>query len=410
MRFILFGFLLLLHLFQACNARDVYKSILWEYDFYSHADNKSITVHLNSEISIICPNLPTVVKKRSHDRQTSTMYENIWLTSNATDYENCEVGGLKAIGTNKPIDRFICNKPNELIYLNLLFLEHAAGADDRTFEGGKNYYIFSTSDGTQSSVYRRKGGHCSTHNMRLKIYVCMKGGDPDPNCKKGLDPNINRFSANNPFTPAPFATLLTEPLTDPVTTTVPAVTTDSDAETVSTNTTEKAPVIMTGPYTASDSDTDSHNDNEAVRIIATETASTRFHHSLAEPIQLLWEIGYNQTQTAYLTEEENYPVIALCREPNTRISLLNNKGTIVDSWLCRQAGEHLTILKSEYRNGETYLFEALPEYERIRVWKSSLSVNVGGFQDLYISKATPHYNPPALALLISMYLFTASVL
>jgi len=30
-----------------------------------------------------------------------------------------------------------------------------------------------TSDGTASSVDQTGGGHCKTHNMKLKFHVCM---------------------------------------------------------------------------------------------------------------------------------------------------------------------------------------------------------------------------------------------
>ncbi|WP_448218180.1 hypothetical protein [Endozoicomonas sp. 2B-B] len=96
-------------------------------------------------------------------------------------------------------------------------------------------------------------------------------------------------------------------------------------------------------------------------------------------------------------------MVALCKEPNTKISLLNDKGNIVDSWLCQKVGERLTILKPEYQNGDVYRFEASPEYSPARLWKSKLSINVGSFKYEYISKASSLYDLPALTLLMSMY-------
>lgn len=393
MQFVLFGFLLLLPLFQTCDARDVYTSVWWWDHLYSHAKNKSISVRLNSQLYFICPNKPTVVKKRVNDRQTPTMYENIWLTDNETYYENCEIGENPQ---DKVTEVFLCNQPVELSFLIILFLEHAAGLNDRTYEGGKHYYFLSTSDGRESSIHSKKGGHCQTHNMRLKVYVCNKTADANPDCADP-DPQLNDGFIIPPYTPVPLTTLLTTPVTDPVTTTRPAKT---NTETVMTNATDKVPVII--------SDTDADEDTETVMTTATEIIPTDYDRSVTPPIQLIWEISYNRTQTAFVFEGRNYPVVALCNEPNTKISQLNDKGKIVDSWLCQKAGERQTILKPEYRNGEVYLFEASPEFSRIRVWKSTLSVNVGSFKTQSISAANTLYNLPTLALLASMYLLTGS--
>ncbi|WP_422135195.1 hypothetical protein [Endozoicomonas sp. ALD040] len=319
------------------------------------------------------------------------MKENIWLTNNETYYENCE------IPEDFPITRqdlFICDDPTRLIHLSLLFLENAAGMNDKTFEGGKYYYLFSTSDGRASTLYNRKGGHCLTHNMRIKIYVCKAKGDTSPLCKK-TNPQLNWLPGTYPFTPAPITNRVKARLTNPLTTTIPAITdhtdTGNNTETVMTNTTEKAAAVITDIYT------------DAVTTKATETVPTDYDVTQADSVQLMWEMGFNQTQTETLFEEENYPVVALCKEPNTKISLLNDKGNIVDSWLCQKVGERLTILKPEYQNGDVYRFEASPEYSPARLWKSKLSINVGSFKYEYISKASSLYDLPALTLLMSMY-------
>ncbi len=399
MRVILFGFLLLFlllfHLFQTCNARDIYQSLWWWDELFSDAENKSITVKLNSQIYFICPNFPTVIKLRGHDRQTSTMYENIWLTDNETHYENCEIP--EDLPSTKK-NHFICDDPVELDFLSLLFLEHAAGPNDRTFKGGKHYYLLSTSNGTESSVNNRKGGHCLTHNMRLKIYVCKKKliNETNPECRGITDPQPNFYSPTDAFIYAPLksplTTPLTNPVTNPVTTTLHIIINDTDSdiddetETMVPKTTGVAPVIMTDTET----------------VIAKATADYD-GHSLSRRFQLIWQMGYNQTRTAQLFEEKSYPVVALCKEPNISISLVNNKGAIVDSWLCQKVGERLTILKPEYYNGDIYLFEASPEYSHTRVWKSKLSVNVASFRHHMTNEENPLYHSPTLALLISMY-------
>ncbi len=389
MKRVLFGFILLFCLFQTCNARDVYTSALWVEDLYSHAENKTIAVRINSRIGFICPNIATVARQRGFDRQSSEMNENLWLVQNETFYENCEI----PTNTSSLAYHFVCNDATRLFFVDLLFLEFAAGQNDMTFEAGKYYYVLSTSDGTIGSLNNRKGGHCLTHNMRVKIYVCKKRSDPHPLCKN-IDPKLNIIPPSDPSTPSPFMFGLINPGVP----NVPAIITDTYSNTNTETVTTKATAAVTTKAT------------ETFTRKATEAVSTIHNDPPNEPVELIWEIRYNQTQTTTISKEEYYPVVALCNEPNAKISLLNNKGRIVDSWLCQKVDERMTILKPEYRNDDVYLFVASPEYSPGRIWKSSLFVNVHSIKHRYISNVNSLYSPPALALLISLYLFIANAL
>ncbi|WP_257288680.1 MULTISPECIES: hypothetical protein, partial [unclassified Endozoicomonas] len=179
---------------------------------------------------------------RGHDRQTSTMYENVWLTDNETYYENCEIGDDPQ---DKFTSRYVCGKPTRLVFLSILFLEHAAGKDDVTFKEGKHYYFLSTSTGESSTVRNRKDGHCRTHNMRLKVYICKKFNETDPGCIYP-DPQLNWYSATGAFLSAPVKT----PLTTPLTTTVPTNTAVNGTAMVSTIANETVPVTMAKNDTA----------------------------------------------------------------------------------------------------------------------------------------------------------------
>jgi len=78
------------------------------------------------------------------------------------------------------------------------------------FQPGKDYYFIATSDGTQSSTDDISGGHCKTHNMKMKFHICMNSTDPlcqsDELCN-GLVP-----------TQAPTTPRITKPTTKTVTT------------------------------------------------------------------------------------------------------------------------------------------------------------------------------------------------
>ena len=100
---------------------------------------RQLKVRLNSQIYLVCPNLATVLHPRGTDVQTSDMWENIWLLKNKTAFDECDVSQLPVAQRKK--DLHLCNNPTGLVFLSLLFLEHAAGKDDRTFEEGRTYYV-----------------------------------------------------------------------------------------------------------------------------------------------------------------------------------------------------------------------------------------------------------------------------
>ena len=136
----------------AVTLSSLYKSLIisWEtslpfFLFRFKADGKNcgpgprqLKVRLNSQIYLVCPNLPTVLQQRGHDVQTSNMKENIWLLHNKTAFDECDVSQVQV---TQKTDFFICDDPTRLVFLSLLFLEHAAGMNDRTFVGGRTYYL-----------------------------------------------------------------------------------------------------------------------------------------------------------------------------------------------------------------------------------------------------------------------------
>ncbi|WP_422442277.1 hypothetical protein [Endozoicomonas sp. ALB060] len=247
--------------------------------------------------------------------------------------------------------------------------------------------MISTSNGLESSINSREGGNCLRHNMRIRIHVCKSFADPDPNCGGPYDPKSNICPATNP---------VADPVADPgrVTTLAPLTT----------------PVPTTISETYDDTVADTTTVTQATTAGAAESTSAGYHHPPARSIELVWLIGYNQTQTEHISDAANHPLVALCEAPNSKVRLLNDKGTIVDSWLCQYAGERLVILKPEYQNGDVYQFEALAEYGSVRPWKSTLTVNVGNagnFRQRLISEANSLYHLPGFAFLVSMYLIAA---
>ncbi|XP_067052185.1 ephrin-B3-like [Acropora muricata] len=212
-----FGVLIIFGL-ASVYGRDVYTSINWDpRNPIFKADGKNcgpgprqLKVRLNSQVYLVCPNLATVLHPRGTDVQTSDMWENIWLLKNKTAFDDCDVSQLPDAQRSK--DLHPCDNPTGLDFLSLLFLEHAAGRDDRTFDEGRTYYVMATSDGTQSSVNDLSGGHCNdTSNnvdMRIEVYVCNKTGD-----RICDSTNVGVLTCPLPTTTAPTTTTTTAPHT-----------------------------------------------------------------------------------------------------------------------------------------------------------------------------------------------------
>ncbi|XP_067028756.1 uncharacterized protein [Acropora muricata] len=198
-------------------SRDIYTSINWDpRNPIFKADGKNcgpgprqLKVRLNSQIYLVCPNLPTVLQQRGHDVQTANMKENIWLLHNKTAFDECDVSQVQV---TQKTDFFICDDPTRLVFLSLLFLEHAAGMNDRTFVGGRTYYLIATSHGTQSSVNDLSGGHCNDTSknvhMKIEVYVCNKTGDRICNSR-----NVGILTCPPPETTAPYTSPNTTTLT-----------------------------------------------------------------------------------------------------------------------------------------------------------------------------------------------------
>ncbi|XP_015780708.1 PREDICTED: uncharacterized protein LOC107358622 isoform X5 [Acropora digitifera] len=198
-------------------SRDIYTSINWDpRNPIFKADGKNcgpgprqLKVRLNSQIYLVCPNLPTVLQTRGDEVQTSNMKENIWLLHNKTAFDECDVSQVQV---TQKTDFFICDDPTRLVFLSLLFLEHAAGMNDRTFVGGRTYYLIATSHGTQSSVKDLSGGHCNDTSknvyMKVEVYVCNKTGDRICNSR-----NVGILTCPPPVTTAPYTSLSTTTLT-----------------------------------------------------------------------------------------------------------------------------------------------------------------------------------------------------
>ncbi|XP_044173307.1 ephrin-B2-like [Acropora millepora] len=147
----------------------LYPSIHWTSTNPLFKRNRTQCMYPESILYFLCPNTVTVVAN-TQDSFLSPEYENLWLVGEES-YERCNV----TQGVDRKLQ--VCNKPFELKSYRVIFREYGAG-NLPVFQPGEDYYFIATSDGTASSVDQTGGGHCKTHNMKLKFHICVNSNDP----------------------------------------------------------------------------------------------------------------------------------------------------------------------------------------------------------------------------------------
>uniref|UniRef100_A0A8C1N769 Ephrin-B1 n=1 Tax=Cyprinus carpio TaxID=7962 RepID=A0A8C1N769_CYPCA len=73
-----------------------------------------------------------------------------------------------------------CNKPEKDIKFTIKFQEFSPNYMGLEFKRLTNYYITSTSNGTQEGLENREGGVCSTRSMKIIMKVGQDPNAPDP--------------------------------------------------------------------------------------------------------------------------------------------------------------------------------------------------------------------------------------
>jgi len=120
----------------------------WEYD----------------QVNIICP----VYQPGTSigDIETYVIY-----SVSKEEYDSCR------ITDSDPRVIAICDKPHELMYFTITFRSFTPTPGGMEFQPGKDYYFMSTS--AKGDLYRRVGGHCSSHHMKVSFKVANNQLDND---------------------------------------------------------------------------------------------------------------------------------------------------------------------------------------------------------------------------------------
>ncbi|KEQ13430.1 hypothetical protein GZ77_13700 [Endozoicomonas montiporae] len=377
MKLILFSFVLLFHVIKA-NA-GIYPSIIWDYKnpIFSSGEGFYTEVKSYSMFYFVCSNIGMVLTYQTV--QPEKNYENFFLVDKH-GYDHCRVN------TSQAENRLLlkCDRPMGLKFKYIYFSPYSALPNiNPVFKKGNTYYFISTADGTEHSLDNTKDGHCLTHKMRMAVYVCK-----DNEAKCGDESDESAETTATPTIPPVTCPTDTCPTDTWPTATWPTATWPTATWPTATWPTATWPTATYYPAT------DSVN-------LPSECIPGGYNDSQA--LSLVWEIPYNKTQTEHISENSGFPVIVLCKEPNSTIHQLDSEGKPVNDWLCEKACQHLIILKPKYLDDEHYIFEAKSANGSLQLWKSTLVINVDKFKKFKkLISESYRYHEPRLTFLISM--------
>ncbi|XP_048580027.1 techylectin-5A isoform X3 [Nematostella vectensis] len=149
-----------------------------------------------SSINFLCPNDALVPANAQNSVPAGKLYENLWIVDK-TSYDACSVD--TSISSNRRI--LTCDTPLTLKRFLMVFQQFSATPEGLEFQPGQEYYFIGTSDGSMLSLGATSGGHCTSHKMKISIYVCT--GSSDVKCQPSVGLPSTPFSTEPPTTPAP---------------------------------------------------------------------------------------------------------------------------------------------------------------------------------------------------------------
>ncbi|CAL4212737.1 unnamed protein product, partial [Meganyctiphanes norvegica] len=166
------------------------------------------------QVNIICPVYSRDVSERDAEKY-------IIYNVNKEEYDTCR------ITEPNPRRIAICNHPYKLMYFTITFRSFTPQPGGLEFKPGQDYYFISTS--SKDDLYRRIGGRCTTHHMKVVFKVCC-----DPASKPAHD-QAGQHVNNG--------------LSTPRGTTTTTITTTKSTTTISTlrSTTTSLPTLLTTP-------------------------------------------------------------------------------------------------------------------------------------------------------------------
>ena len=131
-------------------------------------DNTDNIIDINTEdnlpteydqANIICPRYSTGTRQADLEKY-------IIYNVSRDEYENCR------ISNPNPRVIAVCDKPHQLMYFTITFRSFTPTPGGLEFKPGVDYFFVSTS--SRSDLYRKIGGRCTSHNMKLVFKVAER--------------------------------------------------------------------------------------------------------------------------------------------------------------------------------------------------------------------------------------------
>ena len=128
-------------------------------------DNTDNIIDINTEdnfpteydqANIICPRYSTGTRQADIEKY-------IIYNVSRDEYENCR------ISNSNPRVIAVCDKPHQLMYFTITFRSFTPTPGGLEFKPGVDYFFISTS--SRSDLYRKIGGRCTSHNMKIVFKV-----------------------------------------------------------------------------------------------------------------------------------------------------------------------------------------------------------------------------------------------
>jgi len=140
--------------------------------------NLLVKVNIDDKLDIICP--------LEYDEHTDLYYK-IYLVD-LNGYDNCDTSGGRRLIT--------CSNPKKEKKYTFFFQEISPSPWALEFRAGEDYYVISTSDGTEVGLNQMEGGSCIRHNMKLQIKVNRNNyeSEDEENTDGNNDENNGSFS------------------------------------------------------------------------------------------------------------------------------------------------------------------------------------------------------------------------
>ncbi len=130
--------------------------------------------------NLICPKYSAAEQHSGREMEKFVIY-----SVSKEEYETCR------ITSSNPRKIAVCDRPGKLMYVSISFRSFSPTPGGMEFKPGHDYYFISTS--ADGDLWRRSGGKCSSHNMRL-VFKVADNSEPPPTVDDevlGRNPDYN---------------------------------------------------------------------------------------------------------------------------------------------------------------------------------------------------------------------------